>query len=290
LIERAFIHVGGPPGSGKTALIEAVLARCDLVVLAARCRRDDSLAEPRESYPKAASEFRRYRQAGAIGRALFEFPKAADIDAFFMTGLMSGYSHAVILEGDMPFDLQDLDVFVAPPPEEGEELFVRTTRDVVAGHRDWIDALESVLREPDGMARWTEELVGAPGGSIASRVPDADAEWIRNRMLARLEAARQAPPPEPIEVWAITERYRGIEHARVAVVNISDESEREPAERLVSELMRLRQDEALLKDILSRRRDRRPVTAVVANLADPKDPGRKKAVDRIRRSMRPRYQ
>jgi Ni2+-binding GTPase involved in maturation of urease and hydrogenase len=26
LIERAFIHVGGPAGSGKTALIEAVLA------------------------------------------------------------------------------------------------------------------------------------------------------------------------------------------------------------------------------------------------------------------------
>ena len=91
-------------------------------------------------------------------------------------------------------------------------------------------------------------------------------------------------------MWATSERYRGIEHAKVAVVNISDESEREPAERLVSELMRLRQDEALLKDILSRRRDRRPVTAVVANLADPKDPGRKKAVDRIRRSMRPRSQ
>jgi hypothetical protein len=288
LIERAFIHVGGPPGSGKTALIEAVLARCDLVVLAARCRRDDSLAEPRESYPRAARELRRYRQAGAIGIALFEFPKGADPDAFFMSGLMSGYSRAVILEGDMPFDGQDLDVFVAPPPEEGEELFVRTTRDVAAGRRDWMDALESVLREPDGMARWTEELVGAPAGSIASRVPDADTEWIRSRMLARLEAARQAPPTEPVEVWAISERYRGIELARVAVVNISREGEREPAERLVSELMRLRQDDALVEDILSRGRDRRPITAVVANLADPKDPGRKKAVDRIRRSMRPR--
>jgi hypothetical protein len=284
LIERALIHVGGPPGSGKTALIEAVLARCDLVVLAARCRRDDSLAEPRESYPRAARELRRYRQAGAIGNALFEFPKGADPDAFFMTGLMSGYSRAVILEGDMPFDGQDLDVFVARPPEEGEELFVRTTRDVAAGLRDRFDALESVLRAPGGMARWTEELVGAPAGSIASRVPDA--ECLRDRMLARLEAARQAPPPEPVDVWAVSERYRGIEHARVAVVNISGEGEREPAERLVSQLMRLRQDDALVKDILSRGRDRRAITAVVANLVNPKDPGRKNAVYRIRRSMR----
>ena len=259
-------------------------------MLAARCRRDDSLPEPRESYPKSAPEFRRYQQAGAIGRALFEFPGGTDADAFFMTGLMSGYSQAVILEGDMPFDSPDLDVFVAPPPEAGEELFVRTTRDVAAGGRDWIDALESMLREPDGMARWTEALVGAPAGSIASRVPDADAEWIRDRMLARLEAARQAPPPGPVEVWAISKRYRGIEHAKVAVVNISDESERDHAERLLSELMRLRLDEALLKDILSRGRDRRPITAVVANLADSKDPGRKKAVDHIRRSVRPRSQ
>jgi hypothetical protein len=123
---------------------------------------------------------RRYRQAGAIGSALFEFPEGADPDAFFMTSLMSGYSRAVILEGDMAFDGQDLDVFVAPPPEEGEELFVRTTRDVAAGLRDRIDALESVLRAPDGVARWTEELVGASAGSIASRVPDADAEWLRD--------------------------------------------------------------------------------------------------------------
>lgn len=74
MIERAVIHVGGPPGSGKTALIEAVLARCDLIVLAARCMRDDSLAEARESYPKAAPEFRRYRQAGAIGRLCSNSP------------------------------------------------------------------------------------------------------------------------------------------------------------------------------------------------------------------------
>jgi hypothetical protein len=66
--------------------------------------------------------------------------------------------------------------------------------------------------------------------------------------------------------------------------------ERELAERLVTNLMRLRQDEARLEDILSRGRDRRPITAVVANLADPRDSGRKKAADGIRRSMRQRSQ
>ena len=36
MIERAFVHVGGPPGSGKTKFIEAMLAGADALTLAAR--------------------------------------------------------------------------------------------------------------------------------------------------------------------------------------------------------------------------------------------------------------
>ena len=37
---RAVIHVGGPPESGKTSLVEAMLRSLDAWTLAARCLRD----------------------------------------------------------------------------------------------------------------------------------------------------------------------------------------------------------------------------------------------------------
>ena len=52
MIERAFVHVGGSPGSGKTTFIEAMLAGADALTLAARCLRDDTLAQARESAPR----------------------------------------------------------------------------------------------------------------------------------------------------------------------------------------------------------------------------------------------
>ncbi len=50
--ERAFVHVAGPPGSGKTTFIEAMLAVVDGPVLAARCIRDDALRQARETATK----------------------------------------------------------------------------------------------------------------------------------------------------------------------------------------------------------------------------------------------
>jgi hypothetical protein len=41
--ERAFVHVAGLLGSGKTTFIEAILKSVDGPVLAARCIRDDAL-------------------------------------------------------------------------------------------------------------------------------------------------------------------------------------------------------------------------------------------------------
>lgn len=62
MIERAFVHVGGPPGSGKTTFIEAMLAGADALTLVARCLRDDTLAQVREVAPRTHPELRRYRQ------------------------------------------------------------------------------------------------------------------------------------------------------------------------------------------------------------------------------------
>jgi len=52
------------------------------------------------------------------------------------------------------------------------------------------------------------------------------------------------------------------------------------------DLARLREDDALFNDILGWRGCRTPITAVVANIEDPRDAGRKKATARLRRSIR----
>jgi hypothetical protein len=52
------------------------------------------------------------------------------------------------------------------------------------------------------------------------------------------------------------------------------------------DLARLRKDDALFKDILGWGGHRTPITAVVANIADGRDAGRKKAVARVRRAIR----
>ena len=75
-----------------------------------------------------------------------------------------------------------------------------------------------------------------------------------------------------------------IERAPLVVVNIGDERERDSAERLVSDVARLRADGELFRDILSRRVRR--VTAVVANVEERGDPGLKKALARVRRAVR----
>lgn len=128
MIERALIHVAGPASSGKTAFIEAMLTDSDALVIAARCVRDDTLPQFRESTPGSHTELRRYREAGAIRAALLTFPGDADLsDSFFTTHLTMDYSQAVVLEGDSLLRFVDLQVFVAPPPAEGHQLFVRCT-------------------------------------------------------------------------------------------------------------------------------------------------------------------
>jgi hypothetical protein len=100
----------------------------------------------------------------------------------------------------------------------------------------------------------------------------------RTRNLAAAERAKAA----------IAERYAGIQHAQLVVVNIRSEREQEGGEQIVADVVRLRKDEELYDDILGFRGSKIPITAVVAKLTDPDDPGRKKALARARRALRSR--
>ncbi|MCX7037672.1 MAG: hypothetical protein NT005_00765 [Spirochaetes bacterium] len=262
--DRPIVHVAGPPACGKTTFVESVLGATGGLLIAARCVRDDTCRHARETAPKTHPELRRYRGAGASGAALFVFPGSdTGSDAFFMTELMAAYSRGVILESNNPLVYVDLAVFVAPPPAAGERL----------------------LGEPDGVTELLGEIVGGPIVEFARKSPKL-MEDTRARLLAGIAVARKAPQPRATQHWATSDRYSGIEHAQLVVVNVRHDSERGAAEQLAADPVRLRKEEKLFNDVLGLRGSRTPITAVVANLAQPSDPGRRKALARVRRAFR----
>jgi hypothetical protein len=125
---------------------------------------------------------------------------------------------------------------------------------------------------------------GLPVGDFVRKNPRL-AEDVRSKMLAGIVQVRSAPPPGPVEHWAVSERFEGIQAAGLVIVNIRDSAERPAAEQLLMDLALLRKDDSLFNDILGWRRRRTPITAVVGNIADPRDAGPKKAVLRVRRTI-----
>ncbi len=286
MIERAVIHVAGTPGAGKTTLIESLLRSYDGLVLVARCVCDDSLRSSRETAPKRHPEMRRYREAGASGASLFRFPSTdIDSDAFYTTDLMQDYSQAVVVEGDSPFSHADLCVFVAPALEGGSRLLVRRTRNRAAEARAVLDSTEQLLRQPAGMQELMTQMLGHKAASLVARASPAT-EKARAELLAAIDEIRSAPPPEPTEHWALADGCAGIEDAQVVVTNTREGADADGAVRLLADLQRIRKDEEVFDDILGWRGTRTPITAVAANLADAADPGTRKALARIRRSIR----
>jgi len=83
--------------------------------------------------------------------------------------------------------------------------------------------------------------------------------------------------------WAVADAYHGIERAQLVVVNIRDDTERDTGVALLTEVARLRNDREIFTDVMGPRGNRVPITAVVANLTQPSDPGTKKALRRFRR-------
>ena len=169
----------------------------------------------------------------------------------------------------------------------GETLFVRRRSDQAAAGRARAHELEQMLCQPAAVTQWLERTMGCPISEYVRRNPSM-AEEVRNQLLLGIERFRDAPASGPVEHWAVAERFLGVENAGVVVVNVHAEGERSGAEQLAADALRLRKDKALFDDILGWRGRRTPITAVVADLSDPSDPGRRKAVARIRRSLRVR--
>ncbi len=280
--ERSLVHVAGPGGAGKTTFVERLLDAEVAFAICVRAERDGRLRKEQESAPRRHPELRRYRDAGASAVALYRFAKP-DTDAFFTSGVMQDYSEAVFIEGDCPIELVDLSVFVAPPTPVGGSLLERVTRDHAAAHQASIEQIEQALESADGTARLLAAGLGRP---LLAR-PEL-LEGLRRSMKAKLAEVRGAPRPAPTEHWALVEGYAGIERAHLVIVNVHSEADRGRAERLLEDLARIRQDDHVYRDVVGFRGSKVPVTAVVAELSDPKDPGLKKALARVRRAARRR--
>jgi hypothetical protein len=190
-----------------------------------------------------------------------------------------------VIEGDSPLGDADLRVFVAPPPAAGQRLLVRQRRDHAAQLRARTAAMERLLGEPDGAAQLLEQLVGGPVVAFARERPEL-MEQARVGLLAGIGKIRSAPPLAPTEHWAVAAGYAGIEYAQLVVVNACQDAERRRAHSLLEDVRRLRADQAVFDDVLGWRGSRGPITAVVADLADARDAGTRRAVARVKRTVR----
>lgn len=280
--ERALVHVAGPASAGKTTFLEQLLGANAAFAICIRAERDMKLRKSQESAPKSHAELRRYRQAGAIAVALYRFAEPS-MDAFFMSDVMQEYSEAVFIEGDCPIDYADLSVFVAPPPSAGRSLLRRVVRDHAAYRRASIEQLEQALENPEAMARLFSAGVGGPLVARALHRPRILSD-LRRATKTRLDEVRRAPPPPPTEHWVLEEDYAGIEHAQLVVVNVRTDGERAAAEIAVDQITRLRTDDEVHRDVVGLRSSKVPITAVVADLLNPKDAGLKKSVMRAKRA------
>lgn len=281
---RATIHVAGPPQAGKTSFVEAMLSSLDQWILVARCLREDSLGQPRESAPKNHPELRRYRRAGADGVALFRFPgDGSAFDGFFSSELMTDYSEAVVLEGDDPLGLVDVKVFVAPVPAPGERLFER--RSEARSKRQRVDLVQRFLNDPAGVIELLTMAGGEPLAEIGRRNVEL-LEDVRLKLLTEVRKSGRRSAPKHKERWVIADRYAGIEDAQLVVVNARAHEDRAAAEEFAADVQRLREDETIFADILGLRGTRVPITVVVADVTALDDKALKKALARIRRAIR----
>lgn len=284
--ERALIHAAGPVGAGKTTFIERLLDAEVAFAICVRAEQDPKLRKEQASAPRAHAELRRYREAGASTVALYRFAEPS-MDAFFTSAFMQDYSEAVFIEGDCPIDYVELSVFVAPVPAKGHSLLRRVVRDHTASHRASIEQLASALENPEALARLLGGGLGEPLVAMALKEPRVLDDLGRS-LKSKLDEVRRAKPPAPTEHWALEDGYAGIERAQLVVVNVGSEADQRAAEAVLEDVTRLRKDAEVYRDVLGPRGNKLPVTAVVADLSNPKDVGLKKAVARAKRATKRR--
>jgi hypothetical protein len=197
--------------------------------------------------------------------------------------LMEDYFEAALLEGDRPVPRADLTVCVALPVPEGESLLQQRRTDPTRERAAEIEGLEEALSHREQMGARLTALSGLPIALLLGNSTEA-LEELEGIVTARLAALRKAPLPAPTSHWALSDGYEGIQDAQVVVVNVRDGGHLE-AEAMLRDVGRMRSDRSVFDEIFGWKGRRTPITAVAADLADPRDPGLRKAIARIKRAL-----
>lgn len=283
--QRAYIHITGPPGGGKTTLIERLLEFSTSILIAARCTVRDDVQDFIEARDGNDAELARYRKAGASAVMRYHFePGLEETDALWQTDFMDEYSEGILFEGNMPARVEDLTVYVARPLPARKPLFRRALVDQTSAHEQELRFLENLTERPEGLEDFAALMFG--NHEIAgSMSPESRAAWI-SEMQALTEKVRAAGPRPPEKRWVLAEELEGIETAQVVAVNVSTLKERKRADTMIEELQRLRKDKDVFNDIVGHRGSRTPILARVLDLVDAGDKNLKSLLRRIERTIR----
>lgn len=280
---RATIHVAGGKGVGKTSFVENILDSMFLIATCVRTEQDGKLHTVQVSSPRAHPELRRYREAGADTATLYRFARADDMD-FYGADFMQDYSEVVLVEGAPPLTYFDLPVFIAEPPEEGR-LLCRCAGDPVEADQESTRQAEELLEDRDALIAMLEDALGKEVVAMALRRPGA-LDNVVEAMRSRLEEQPSVRPPRSVPVWSLVPGYEGLVRAKLVVINLRSHADRVRAEEMLEDIKRLRKDPEVFDDVIGLRGRKTPITAVVADLSDPKDAGLKKALARVKRTIK----
>ena len=259
-IERAYVWVVGPAGSGKTTLVEQVLkSNRSPLLMAARWREDPSVRRPTE-VSQRGPETERYRSVGASNTVIYRYPPDRPEDAeedFWDTEFMTDFSH-FLFEAETPaMKGGDLAVFVTRPLPARRALLVKRR-----------------IRRARALEEALSSFRGTP---IYDRLRREIGREVRKHVAGGVRFRE--------ERWTLLPSHAALLTARLVVINIRNERERGAAERLAGEVARIRADAAVRRHVLGGRHDPGPATIVMANLADPRDPGLRKALARIKAAV-----
>jgi len=278
----------GPEGSGKTTLIQRMLeSNRSKRLSTARLRIQDGVEEP-TLMAEGSEETRRCLDSGAEDALLMFYPEGQRYDASVRCWEERFYYAApdgILFEGGYSRGLRsELRFFVASPWMAAEPFLAR--RRVEVGHL----ALQDYLNIAFGHV---------PGGKEESRPPDhldeeaeviGEEEWeVPDETAAKLSQWADEGVPIHNERWSVPDGHTDLFLCDAVVINVHGARESEAAERMAADIRRVRKDEALAREVLESHSPVSRPSLFIADLSDPKHPGTRQAVARIKRAFRQRW-